>query len=382
MMEKRNALFFVVAFFCFFVFPIRGTAQEKPIVVSTHTVGSMAYVFTSAIAEAVEAKMGIKTRALPTGTDVSKMIPARSGDADFVVFTGGSGWSVTRGTGDFATEGWGPQPLQIGWRGGDLFVSIYTRGDSGIKKFSDLKGKRVAQVPGYPTINLLLKAALSYANLTLDDVKVVHLPSHHAAGKALTGGAIDVYAYGTTGSDPMETASSPHGIYWIPINPDDKEACSRFLNFAPWVGFGPITRAAGLKPGDPPFIGLIYPYCYFVYERMGDDKIYSYAKGIWEGYDLYKNKTADLPFWDHKAVVSTVGGYYPYHRSLVKLLKEKGVWPAELEKHQQQQLANQAARIALWKKFLSEAAEKKLKIGSEEFKNAWWDKLREARLLL
>ncbi|MBM4332581.1 MAG: TAXI family TRAP transporter solute-binding subunit [Deltaproteobacteria bacterium] len=373
----------------FLIFAVAGLSQEKSpgampkvVVISTHSVGSMAYVFTSAIAEAVEAKVGIKSRALPSGTDVSKMIPVRSGEAHIVVFTTGSSWVVTRGAEDFATEAWGPYPLQIVWRGGDLYTALYTRGNSGIKKFSDIKGRRVGMVPGYPALNNNIKGGLAYAGLTLKDVTVVQLPSHGAAGKALTAGTIDVYVYGTTGADPMETASTPHGIYWIPFDPNDKEACNRFLENVPWVAIGPVARAAGMKPGDPPFVGLVSPYCYYAPEGMSEEMVYLYAKGIWDGYELYKTKTVDLPFWDHKSAVNTVGVYYPYHRGLVKLFKEKGVWTDELEKHQKQQLANQAERVALWKKFLQEAAGMKIKVGSEEFKNAWWERLREAKLLL
>jgi hypothetical protein len=137
-----------------------------------------------------------------------------------------------------------------------------------------------------------------------------------------------------------------------------------------------------MKPGDPPFIGLISPYCYYANENLSEELVYLYAKGTWEGYDIYKNKTVDLAFWDHKAAVNTTGCYYPYHRGYIKLLKEKGVWTAELEEQHKKQVANQASRVALWKKFLAEAAEKKVKVGSEDFKNAWWEKLKEAGLLL
>ena len=383
MMKRTKMVCWALALTFLVFFPSMGICKApKVVVVSTHSVGSMAYVFTSGIAQGVEEIAGIKTRILPSGTDMSKMLPARNKEAQFVVFTGGSGWFSSRGTGVFSTDDWGPQPLQIAWRGGDLFVGFYTRADSGIKKFSDLKGKRVAQVPGYPTINNLLKGSLAYANLTLDDVKVVALPSHGAAAKALTAGKVDEYAFGTTGSLPMETAASPHGIYWIPFDPNNKEGLKRFYEYAPWPGVGPVTRYAGKKKGDPPFIGLIYPYCYFCYEDLSEDTVYEYARGTWEGYDIYKNKSADLPYWDHKAVVGTIGGYYPYHRGTVKLLKEKGVWTPELDQYQNQQLSKQAARMELWKKFLETAKEKKLKSGSEEFKSAWWETLKKADLLL
>jgi TRAP transporter TAXI family solute receptor len=299
-----------------------------------------------------------------------------------VVFTGGSAWFVSRGAGSFATLEWGPQPLQVAWRGQDLFVGFYTLGDSGIKKPSDLKGKRIAQIPGYPTINNLMKGILAYAGLTLDDVKVVTLPSHTAGGKALTAGKIDVYAFGTTGSLPMETAASVHGIYWIPIDTNNREGIRRFLEYVPWTGFGPISRYAGKKEGDPSFISCIYPYCYYAYEGVEEEIVYLYAKGIWEGYDIFKNKSADLTFWDHNSAVNTVGTYYPFHNGLIKLLKEKGVWNSELERFQKDQLAKHSERTKLWKRFIDKAKDKKLEPGSEPFQDAWWEELKKADLLL
>lgn len=383
-MTKRVKIICLVLSWIFLVyFPTPGMCEvPKVVVVSTHDVGSMAYVFTSGIAQGVEEITGIKTRVLPSGTTVSKMMPLRSGEAQLLVETGGSGWFAERGVGDFASLEWGPQPLQMSWRGQDLMVGAYTRADSGIKKFSDLKGKKVPQVPGYPAINKHIKSMLAYAGLTFDDVKVMKFASHSAAAKAVTAGKVDMYVFGTTGSLPMETAASPHGIYWIPFDLNNKEGLKRRAEIVPWVEAGPVDRYAGKKEGDPPFVGLVLPYCYFCYENLDEDLVYKYAKGIWESYDIYKDKSADLPFWDHKSAADTTGCLYPYHRGTVKLLKEKGVWTPQHDQYQKRMLSRQAARIKLWKKFVETAKEKKLKSGSEEFKSTWWETLKNADLLL
>jgi len=383
-MTKRIKMVCWVLALTFLVsFPSMGICKDaKLVVISTHEVGSMAYVFTSGIAEGVEQITGIKTRVLPSGTTVSKMMPLRNREAQLLVETGGSGWFAERGLGDFATLDWGPQPLQMSWRGQNLFVGAYTRGDSGIKKFSDLKGKRVPQVPGYPAINRHIKSMLAYAGLTFDDVKVRKFASHSAAAKAVTAGKLDMYVFGTTGSLPMETAASPHGIYWIPFDLNNKEGLKRREEIVPWVGVGPVNRYAGKKGGDPSFIGLVLPYCYFCYDNLDEDITYEYARGIWEGYGIYKDKSADLPYWDHKVAVDPNGAFYPYHRGTVKFLKEKKVWTVELDQYQEQQISKQTARMELWKKFVETAKEKKLKSGSEEFKSAWWETLKNADLLI
>jgi len=360
----------------------QGEAQAlKEVSMTSYGVGTQAYVFSAGIAEAVEKVAGIKTRVIPAGNDISRMMPMRMGEVNFSIATGGTGWMVSHGMFDFAAATWGPQPLRMAWRGGNLFVGFYTRANAGIKNLSELKGKRVAQVPGSPTINNIIKGGIAFGGLTMNDVKVASFPSHGGAGKALTEGAIDMYQFGTTGSSPVETASSPGGIYWFDLDPKNEAAWSRLLEYCPWAAKGLATRYAGQEKGIKPFHALAYPYNIWTWDKIPADLVYAYAKAIWDGYDIYKSKHPELPFWDHKALVDSTGCFYPYHEGLVRLLKEKGAWTAQLDKFQKEQLANEAKRMALWEKSKKEAAAKNIKIGSDEWKDYWWNQVKANGLL-
>ncbi len=238
----RKKIFCVVALSVCFLFLITGTsalaAKPNEVSITSYGVGSQAFVFSAAIAEAVDKISGIKTRVIPAGTDVGRMLPLRAGEVDFSIVTGATGWFVSHGTGDFADPSWGPKPIRMAWRGGSLFVGIYTRADAGITKISDLKGKRVGQVPGSKTCSNNVLGPLAFGGLYADkgDFKIVNFPSHGAAGKALTQGAIDVYQFGTTGSRPIETAASVHGIYWFNLDNNDKEGWERLWEFYPFRG--------------------------------------------------------------------------------------------------------------------------------------------------
>ncbi len=128
---------------------------------------------------------------------------------------------------------------------------------------------------------------------------------------------------------------------------------------------------------------MLYPYNYWCWASTPVDTVYEYTKAMWEGYDMYKNAHAELPHWSHETLVDTTGCYYPYHDGVVKVMKEKGVWTAELEKFQQTQLENEKKRMALWNEAIKEAKAKKIKVasGSEEWASFWWDKLVTAGLL-
>ncbi len=356
-------------------------APVKEVVLTSYGIGTQAYSFSVGIAEAVKKVSGITSRVIPAGGDMGRMMLLRAGEVDLAIATGGTGWFVTHGAADFAALEWGPQPLRMAWRGGNLYHGFYTRGDSGIKELSDLKGKRVAQIAGSPTINNLIKAGLAFGGLSLDDCKVIVFPSHGEGGKALSEGAIDFYQFGTTGGRPIETAASPHGIHWFELDPNDDEAWERFWAYAPWTAKALIMRAAGY-PEHPKFNSEAYPYNIWAWDKTPVNVVYSYASAMWDGYDLYKDMHAELPHWNHEILVDSTGCYYPYHEGLIKLLKEKGVWTPELEKFQQEQISNEAKRMKLWEEALGEAEAKKIKIGSDEWKDFWWNKLLEAGLLM
>ncbi len=384
-MKKRA--FCIVAFLVCLIFMISASSavaqKPKSVSITSYGVGSQAYVFSAGIAEAVNKVAGIKTNVIPAGTDVGRVLPMRAGEVDFTIVTGATGWFVSHGTGDFSGPEWGPQPIRMAWRGGNLFVGVYTRGDSGFKKLSDLKGKRAGLVPGSATCTNNVLGPLAFAGLYLDkgDFIGVNFPSHGAAAKAVTEGAVDIYQFGTTGSAPMETAASRHGIYWFDLDPNNEEGWERLWKFSPWADKALVTRYAGKDSGHPPFHAMVYPYNIWCWDKTPVDTVYEYAKAMWEGYDLYKDVHAELPNWSPETLADPSGCYYPYHEGVVKLLKEKGVWTEDHEKFQQTQLDNEKKRLALWKVAQKEAKDKKIKFGSPDWGKFWWGKLTEAGLL-
>ena len=385
-MKRKNfwflmtAMVSVISLMVFYSHPTEAKAP-KEVSITTYGVGSQAFVFSAGIAEGVQKVAGIKTRVVPAGNDVGRLLPLRAGEVDFCIVTGATGWFASHGTGDFAGAAWGPQPIRMAWRGGNLFVGYYTRGDSGIKKLSDLKGKRVPQVPGSATQNNMNQGALAFGGLTLKDCIAVNMPSHGAAGKAVVSGAVDFHNFGTTGSRPIECAASPHGIYWFNMDPKDKKAWERYYSWCPWTEEALVTRYAGKEKGIKPFHAVTYPYNMWAWEKTPVDTIYAYAKAMWDSYDLYKSRHAELPHWNHENLANTKGCFYPYHKGVIKLLKEEGKWTAAHEKFQKTQLANEKKRMALWNETKKEAKAKKIKVGSKQWKKFWWDKLIEKGLL-
>lgn len=353
----------------------------KEVTITSYGAGSMAYSFSAGISEAVEKVKGIRSRIIPGGNDFARVMPMREGEVELTIFTGGTGFFVSRGAEDFSLEDWGPLPLRVAWRGADLFVGCYTQGNSDIKTVKDFKGKTTARLPGSPTINAINMGFVAFAGYDPEkDVKYKSFPGHSTAGGAMVDGAIDFYNFGTTGDKPMELASSPQGIRWINLDCDDKEAWSRLREYAPWPVPGKATRGAGLSEENP-VCTLKYPYNFWSLTSTPDEVVYEYAEGIWEGYEIYKDMHSELPYWDHKVAVDPSGNPVPFHDGLVQFFKDKGLWTDELEQWQQKKVERQNARIALWDQAVEEARKKGIDFESDKWKEMWWNKLAENDLL-
>ncbi len=377
----KSTVFMIVVLGLLVFSPNLILAETKEVSITTYGVGSQVFVFSSGIAEGVQKVSGIRTRIVPSGTDIGRVLPMRAGEVEFSILAGSTVWFASHGTGDFAAPEWGPQKVRMAWRGQDLLIGYYTRGDSGIKTLSGLKGKRVPQVPGSVSLSNLIKGALAFGSLSLDDCVVVNVAGLGAMGKAVNEGVVDFTNFGTTGSRPMECSASPHGIYWFDLDPNDKGAWKRLWEFCPWAETTLATRYAGKEKGIKPFHVLTYPYVLVAYKKTSDELVYTYAKAMWDSYDIYKSRHVELPHWSHKNLANTKGCFYPYHNGVIRLMKEQGIWSGDDEKFQQKQLDNEAKRIKLWNVAKKEAKAKKIKLGSDKWRQFWWDKLSDAQLL-
>ena len=350
-------------------------AKPKEVSLVSWGVGSMFYSMSSAVANAVKQKSGIKTNIIPSSNDTGRMLPVKTGEAQMFIAAASTGWLGTRGAGMFSNPQWGPQKLRIAWRGGAYYTAFWSRGDSGVANLTQVKGKRVAQVPGSPTLNWLLQGAVAFGGYDMEQVKTVNMSGYGPACKAVIQGSLDLFVSSTTSGYVRECAAKPGGIAWMDLDPNNKEAWKRLWSFVPWTGYGTPKVYAGMDKGVKPFTALKYAAFFWSYDNIDADTVYEYAKGIWESYDLYQDKHPRLVDWSHKSAADLNTLMFPFHPGLVRLLKEKGVWTPAHEQFQQTQLNNEAARLALWKDAVAQAGKKDIKVGSPAFGKMWKEML-------
>lgn len=344
---------------------------------ATYDIGATAYTMYGFLGEAMAEKYKTKLRALPIGTDIARMIPVKNKQVEFSG-QGGDVYFAAEGLDRYADKNWGPQPLRVVWLARQPGLVGIVKGDSGIKKAADLKGKKVPWIPG-SVFNTFHEGLLAFGNLTWNDVQKVQVSGFGAMLKALVDGKIDVAMAAITVPPAYELQASPSGVGYIEFPAADKAGWARLNKVLPAVSpykakFGPDVSEK--KPVEC----SSYPYPATVaYDFLDDDTAYFMTKAIHETYPIMAKKSDLMKrFWtleENLALYENSRGLV-FHPGSVRYLKEIGAWKSKFDQLQEKRLARQKGLKDLWNKTIAEAQTKGVK--DQDFPQFWTKKHNEA----
>jgi uncharacterized protein len=344
--------------------------------ISTYDIGSSAFMTISMACEGITQQTGQKFRLLPGSTEVARMAALRSGAVHFTS-TGGGGLFQSAGRDEFANISWGPQEVRIVWCPAITGITLFVRGDSGIKKIADLKGKKVAFIEGSPGLNMQVTAHLAFSGLTWNDVEAVRVASYAAGCEGVISGIVDASAVVPSASWPFRLESSSHGVSYLPLPFDDDAGWKRAKAMFPiWTKYKAVSGAGVSK--DKPLQCATYPNpIVLAYANQDADLVYWMTKNLAEAYPIFSQKAEVMKTnwtldWHLDLTLNTA---IPSHPGTIRYLKEIGKWTPELEAHNQELLQNKKSLIDLWKEALMQAGTEKVK--DENFP-AFWEKMRAA----
>ena len=334
--------------------------------------GSAGYNQSVAIGSALKNKLGVDLRVLPGKNDVARTEPLRQGKVHFSATGVGGSFMAQEGVFEFGKKRWGPQPVRVllSNNGGAINLAVGVAGDAGVKEYSDLKGKRVAWVKGAPALNVNVTAYLAYAGLTWDDVEKVEFGGFSDSWKGMVNGQVDAAFASTNSGKAYEMAASPRGLVWPPVHHDDAAGIARMKEVAPF--FSPNVASVGANiDGGPGYEGA--GYAYPVLTAMLDqdaDLVYNMTRAMVELFDEYKGKAPGINGWhidkqDYQWVV-------PYHDGAIRYFKEKGLWTAEAQAHNDKLIARQKALADAW------AALESKGVSDDAWEAEWESARREA----
>lgn len=332
---------------------------------TAYDVGSGGYNQAVAIGTALKNKLGVDLRVLPGKNDVSRNIPLRDGRVPFSANGVGGSYLAQEGVYEFGARDWGPQAVRsLILNNSDALLTIVTAKDANIATAADFKGKRVAWVLGAPSLNQNITALLAFANLTWNDVKKVEFGGFGQAMEAIIANQVDAAFSSTISGQAYKIASSPRGIRYPTFPHSDKEGWARVNKVAPFFvpAFG--TEGADLSP-EKKAEAATYPYPVLMTMAATDaDLSYNMTKAMVVLYPEYKDGAPGNLGWDLKRQVFAWA--IPMHEGAIRYYKERGVWTAEHQKHNDVLVKRQETLAAAWKSYIGSAPS-----DEKEFEKGW-----------
>ncbi len=340
---------------------------------TAYDVGSGGYNQAVAIGNALKNKLGINLRVLPGKNDVSRNIPLRDGKVAFSANGIGGSYLAQEGLYEFGARDWGPQAVRsLILNNSDALLTIVTAKDANIATAADLKGKRVAWVVGAPSLNQNITALLAFAGLTWNDVKKVEFGGFGQAMDGIISNQVDAAFSSTISGQAYKIASSPRGIRYPAFPHADKAAWARVNKIAPFFvpAFG--TEGADLS-ADKKAEAATYPYPVLMTMAATETElVYNMTKAMVELYDDYKDGAPGNVGWALNRQI--LAWAIPMHEGAVRYYKERGVWTAEHQKHNDAMIKRQEVLAAAWKAYVAAAP-----ADDKEFARGWM-KARAAAL--
>ena len=379
-MKKKVFLLALMFMFLTGLMMSGSASAKRPDIIyfASHTAGAGGYTLLGLVGEGIIEKEKIKVRLVPAGSDVARTLMAFKGQAFTAALNSISGWQVQEGLEDFSTPEWGPTPVRYLWEPEHVGAGLVVRGDSSVKKISDLKGKKVAIMPGSPSPQLMNEAFLAFGGLTWKDVETVPFPSPVAAYTGVIKQRIETTFFNIAGSQAYELASMPCGIRYLEMPPDDKAGWKRLKEVCPAMSPKKSTVGADITEQKPRWVSTQgYPN-FLTWAKLDEDIAYYVTKYIHETYPIYskKHKSLRLDWTIDKCLAVFDDDVVPFHKGSVRYFKEIGRWSAEREKKNEERIAHQAKLKKLWDETMKEGKQKGLK--GKEFSKYWMEKRAKA----
>ena len=363
--------------------PIPAHAQQNAKLPETLTwtaydVGSGGYNQAVAIGTALKNKLQINLRVLPGKNDVSRNIPLRDGKVPFSANGVGGSYLAQEGVYEFGARDWGPQAVRaLLLNNSDALLTIVTARDANIFTAKDFKGKRIAWVVGAPSLNQNITALLGFANLTWNDVTKVEFGGFGQAMDGIINNQVDAAFSSTISGQAYKIAASPRGIRYPSFPHADKAGWARVNKVAPFFvpAFG--TEGADLSK-DKKAEAATYPYPVLMTMKTTEtDLVYNMTKAMVELFEDYKDGAPGNNGWDIKRQIFAWA--IPMHDGAIKYFKERSLWTAEHQKHNDALVKRQDTLAAAWKDYTAKAPS-----NEDEFKKGWMsartDALTKAKL--
>jgi len=264
---------------------IDASKVSDEVVVGTAATSGMYYFVGAAVGNAVGKNSKLHVLVESTAGSMENMSYAQSGDIDIGMGNADALYGAYTGTLSYAKSG-KQNIVQLA----SLYTSavhLFTRADSNIKSWEDLRGKKVSLgAAGTSYVYFCQQIMKKYGINWETDLGQYYYMDTGEAGEKLVDGDIDAaFLIGGPPLAGIETAIASTPIRFISM---DQKVIDEMLK--EFTYFSPYTMKAGTYTGqdyDVKTIGL--KTCFFCSPKLSNEVAYSFVKGMVESLDTYKN---------------------------------------------------------------------------------------------
>lgn len=312
-------------------------ALPKTLNVATHPIGTMVNSIGTGLGTVLSKYLPTLVKVMPT-TGPTEWLPlTATGEVDMGILNNWDAKMGRLGREDYkaATAGKGA-PIYLLCSGTPALNGVVVAESSGIKKGTDIKGKRYVGVfTGSAGITAQAKAALANWGLKTTDVRMISVPGVEAGVRAIIEGRADVTGSTNIGMSVTAELDAEKGARYISFDPSP-EALKRMQEYFP-------CYLVQVKPG-PGMVGVrepVYVMAYDFYlvgsEKLSNDAAYAVVKTLWEHDKELAPIHVRLKDWTKDRYVTTKATI-PYHAGAINFYKEIGAWGAEMDQLQKRLL--------------------------------------------
>ena len=312
----------IVGFILSLSFAVSNASAQKRQFLSVGTAppGGAFFVVGGAIAQVVSnhtGDMNWEVSAEATKGTQENIRRLAKGELEFALANAAISYFAVRGEGAWKGE----QPIRVVMTLAPNVALFITSQSSGVKKLSDLKGKRVAVGPAGAGFEYFLEPILGAHSISYQDFSPLHNTQAGAVDMLADGSAAAAFLGGAVPTSSITRASASQNIFFIPFDDTAKQEL-----FESYPFFNAVVIPSGTYRGqDEPFQGMNVGAMHLITAANLDaETVYQFTKILYEQRaEVVKTHPAGKAI-NPKNVVKDTGT--PFHAGSIRYYKEIGIW--------------------------------------------------------
>lgn len=309
----------LIALLAVLVAPGVSLGAEKRLVIATASTGGTWYPLGGGVANIITKYVpNTSASAKPSGASVENIRNVANGRVDLAIVMPDAAYFAFKGEAAFKAD-----KKYDNLRG--LFATypieayFYTVEKTGIKSFTDLKGKKVAVGAAGSGTEVFNRMILEMYGMTYDHIKPQFLSAPEAT-EALKDGTVDaaMYLLGTPAPTIMELATQRKIVFITMEQERVKAFCERYPFYSP------ATVKAGTYKDQTTDFHTVNYYGIFICNKDMEEKLaYDIVKAVFDHREELEK--IHVAFKDIKLETATKSVAIPFHPGAERFLREKGV---------------------------------------------------------